>query len=105
MIRGSPTEKILMRTIKTCLLITLAALSLSGCNNDDDKDGISLTEVPANIVTIVQNTLPGITLKSAEKGMKDGVAIYELEGNLINGDEYEIEISETGTVIKIELED
>jgi len=93
-----------MHTIKTCLIISLAALSLSSCN-DDDKDDISLTEVPANIVTIVQDTLPGITLKSAEKEIKDGIVIYELEGSLINGNEYEIEISETGTVIKIELED
>ena len=94
-----------MHTIKTCLMITLTALALSACNDDDDKDDISLTEVPANIVTIVQDTLPGITLKSAEKEIKDGIVIYELEGSLINGNEYEIEISETGTVIKIELED
>jgi uncharacterized membrane protein YkoI len=94
-----------MHMIKTCLMITLAALSLSACNDDDDKDDIPLTEVPVNIVTIVQNTLPGISLKSAEKEVKDGVVIYELEGSLINGNEYEIEISETGTVIKIELED
>ena len=94
-----------MHTIKTCLMITLTALVLTACNDDDDKDDIALTEVPANIVTIVQDTLPGISLKSAEKEMKDGVVIYELEGSLINGNEYEIEISETGTVIKIELED
>lgn len=94
-----------MHTIKTCLMITLATLSLSACNDDDDKDDIALTEVPANIVTIVQNTLPGISLKSAEKEMKDGVVIYELEGSLINGNEYEIKISEAGTIIEIELDD
>ena len=94
-----------MHTIKTSLMITLTALVLTACNDDDDKDDIALTEVPANIVTIVQDTLPGITLKSAEKEIKHGIVIYELEGSLINGNEYEIEISETGTVIKIELED
>lgn len=83
----------------------MTALSLSACSDRDDDIDISLTEVPANIVTIVQDTLPGISLKSAEKEIKDGIVIYELEGSLINGDEYEIEISETGTVIKIELED
>ena len=83
----------------------MTALSLSACSDRDDDIDISLTEVPANIVTIVQDTLPGISLKSAEKEIKEGIVIYELEGSLINGDEYEIEISETGTVIKIELED
>ena len=94
-----------MHTIKACLMITFAALSLSACNDDDGKDDIALTEVPANIVTIVQNTLPGISLKSAEKKKKDGVVIYELEGSLINGNEYEIKISEAGTIIEIELDD
>ena len=93
----------MMHTIKTRLLITLAVLSLSACNNDNDN--ISLTEVPANIITTVQNTLPGISLKSAEKEIKDGIVIYELEGSLINGDEYEIKISEAGTIIEIELDD
>ena len=71
----------------------------------DDDIEIPLSEVPANIIKTVQNSLPGISLTDAEKEVKDGVVIYELEGRLINGNEYEIKISNDGTIIKIELED
>ncbi len=71
----------------------------------DDDIEIPLSEVPANIIKTVQNSLPGISLTEAEKEVKDGAVIYELEGRLINGNEYEIKISDDGTIIKIELED
>ncbi len=53
----------------------------------------------------MQNTLPGISLTEAEKETKDDSVIYELEGKLINGKEYEIKIAADGTIIKIKLED
>jgi len=83
----------------------LSIITLSACSDQDKDIEIPLSEVPASVITIVQNTLPGITLTEAEKEHKDGSIIYELEGKLINGKEYEIEIAENGTIIKIELED
>ena len=83
----------------------LSAISLSACFDSSNEVDIPLSEVPSSIITIVQNTLPGISLTEAEKEVKDDTVIYELEGKLINGKEYEIEIAEDGTIIKIELED
>ncbi|PCI07589.1 MAG: hypothetical protein COB77_04235, partial [Gammaproteobacteria bacterium] len=40
-----------------------------------------------------------------EKEIKDTTVIYELEGKLINGKEYDIKISADGTILKIELDD
>ncbi len=85
------------------ILSTLALLS--ACDEDDKNRKIPVSEVPSNIINIVQNTLPGIALKEAEIERKNDVNVYELEGKLINGNEYEIEITESGTIIKIELED
>ena len=91
--------------LKIPAITILSTVALIACSDKDDDIDIPISEVPANIITIVQNTLPGISLTEAEKETKHDVIIYELEGKLINGLEYEIEINENGTIIKIELED
>jgi len=90
-------------TLKTAVISALAITTLSACSDTDDD--VLLSEVPANIINIVQNTLPGISLTEAEKETKKDVVIFVLEGKLINGKEYEIKITDSGTIIKIELED
>lgn len=91
--------------LKTSVIAILALSLLNACSDKDGDIDIPLSEVPDNIITIVQNTLPGISLTEAEKKVKKDVVIYELEGKLINGKEYEIEITDSGTILKIELED
>jgi len=91
--------------LKIATITVLSSTILSACFDSDNEMDIALSEVPANVITIIQNTLPGISLTEAEKEVKDDVIIYELEGKLIDGKEYEIKISEDGTIIKIELED
>ena len=91
--------------LKTSVIGILALSLLYACSDKDNDIEIPLSEVPTSIVNIVQNTLPGISLTEAEKELKDGFIIYELEGELIDGNKYEIEIVENGTIIKIELED
>lgn len=91
--------------LKISTITILSTLTLSACFDQDNDIEIPISEVPANIITIVQNTLPGIDLSEAEKEIKDDAVIYELEGELINGKKYEIKISEDGTIIKVELED
>lgn len=84
-----------------CLTITV----LSACSEKEKETDIPLSDVPAEIITITQNTLPGIVLKEAEKKVHDEETIYELEGRLISGEEYEIKITASGRILKIELED
>ena len=91
--------------LKISTITLLATLTLSACFDKENDIDIAISEVPTSIITIVQNTLPGISLTEAEKEVKDDTVIYELEGKLINGKEYEIKITENGTIIKIELED
>ncbi len=90
--------------IKTSAVL-LAATSLIACSDHEQETDIPISEVPANIITIVQNTLPGISLTEAERKTKKDSVIYELEGKLINGKEYEIKIGEDGVILKVELED
>ncbi len=93
------------RTLVASLLVILSAFSLTACFDNDKEEDIALSDVPVNIIEIVQNALPGISLDEAEKKIKDESVIYELEGKLLNGKEYEIKISDDGTIIKIKLED
>jgi len=88
------------RTLKISAITLLAASTLLACSGKSEETEIAVTDVPANIIRIVQNALPGITLSEAEKEIKDGRVIYELEGELINGKEYEIKIAEDGSIIK-----
>lgn len=90
--------------LKSSLFI-LPLISLSACFDRDKETDIPLSEVPVNVINIVQSTLPGISLTEAEKEVDDNTVTYELEGNLINGKKYEIKITESGTIIKIELDD
>ncbi len=90
--------------LKVSTIAILSTMTLSSCSDKDNDIEIPVSEVPANVITIVQNTLPGISITEAEKEVKDDAVIYELEGKLINGKEYEIKITESGTIIKIELE-
>ena len=91
--------------LKISATVFFSAITLAACTENSSEIEIPVSEVPANIVTIVQKTLPGISLVEAEKETRDEIVIYELEGTLINGKEYEIKIAADGTIIKIELED
>jgi len=91
--------------LKILAIAVISSMTLSACSDKDNEIEIPLSAVPASVITIVQNTLPGISLTEAEKEVKDDTVIYELEGKLINGKEYEIEITEDGTILKIELEE
>ena len=95
------------RYLRTSLFAALAMTGVmtAACSDTGDKDDIPLSEVPVNVINIVQNTLPGIALSEAEKETYQDKTIYELEGKLINGLKYEIEIVSDGTILKIELDD
>lgn len=94
-------KQFLLKTITLGAVIT----AITACGDNKNETEIPVSEVPANIINIVQNTLPGIVLSEAEKEVNNHTVIYELEGKLINGKKYEIEIDSSGTIIKIELED
>ena len=90
-------------SIKATLITLTAAVTLVACN--DEENDIAVSEVPPNVISVVQSALPGIVLDEAEKCMKHEEPTYKLEGKLINGKEYEIKITESGTILKIELDD
>ncbi|HEB82001.1 MAG TPA: hypothetical protein ENJ11_03965 [Gammaproteobacteria bacterium] len=93
-----------MKKSITLSIILPAMLLISACDGKKEED-IELNQVPANIIEIVQSTLPGISLTEAEKETKGETVVYELEGKMLDGREYEIKVREDGLLIKIKLED
>ncbi len=64
---------------------------------------IPLSEVPDVVMQAALAAVPGITLKEAEMDSEDGGLTYDLEG-VLDGVEYEIEVSPDGEVLEVEIE-
>jgi len=87
------------------IIAAVTSVAITGCFDSSTEEDIEFSKVPADIIGIVQDTLPGISLHEAEKKTKNDRVVYELEGKLLSGEEYEIKIADDGTIIKVELED
>jgi uncharacterized membrane protein YkoI len=75
-----------------------------GKDDDSDKDEKApLSEVPAKVLESVNKAVPGGEIKEVEKEVEDGAVIYEIK-KVVDGVEYEIEVTEDGVVKKIEKE-
>jgi len=65
---------------------------------------IDVSKVPPKVMQSAQQALLGVTIDSASMEQENGVLFYELRA-VYKGKHYEIEISEHGEVVEIELQD
>ena len=79
------------------MLISLAIVS-AVCGEDEE---VAFEELPAAVQQTLQNELDGGTIQEIEKEIEDGQTTYEAEV-LIDGEEWDIEIAEDGTLISKE---
>lgn len=71
----------------------------------EEKEGqVLLSSVPEVVKAAAARAVPGIVLEEAECETEGAQVVYELEGEA-GGKEYEIEIADDGTVLKVEVED
>ncbi len=82
----------------------IGSLLLSACIVWADEEHIPLADVPASVMEAAVAAVEGIKITEAEVEVEDGNKVYELEGKA-NGVEYEIEVSEDGTVLEVEEDD
>ena len=71
---------------------------------EDKEEDVPLDKVPQVVKDAAAKAVPGIKLTEAEKEIKGSNVIYELEGK-VGDKEYELKITSTGKVLKVELED
>lgn len=69
----------------------------------DDDEEIPLDQVPQVVKDAALAAVPGLVLEEAEKETENGVVLYCLEG-AAGGKEYEVEVTENGTVVEVEDE-
>ena len=93
-------EPTLAALLTFAMLISPAIVS-AACGEDEK---VAFEELPAAVQQTLQNELDGGTIQEIEKEVKDGQTIYEAEV-LIDGEEWDIEIAEDGTLISKEKDD
>jgi hypothetical protein len=112
-----------MKTLKTLLLVTSAAL-LAACASTKDcgtscaskqsaacststscSTGTSCSTkpcaVPANILAAAKSSVPGFAMTSYDTDTDNGRKVYELDGTA-NGRQCEIKVDANGKVLKID---
>jgi uncharacterized membrane protein YkoI len=110
-----------MKTLKTLLLVTSAAL-LAACASSKDcgscptkqKAACSTSTscstsyscskpcaVPANILAAAKSSVPGFAMTSYDTDTDNGRKVYELDGTA-NGRQCEIKVDASGKVLKID---
>lgn len=84
--------------------ITFLCISMSSFVLAHQEEDIDLSEVPAKVIQAAQEAKPGITLTESEIINDDGKTTYELEGYL-NKEQFEILITEDGSLIEVKVDD
>jgi uncharacterized membrane protein YkoI len=78
-----------------------------GCSSQlgikESETQILLSDVPPQVLAAARTALPGIELSSPELEEENGDLVFEL-GGILDGKEYEIEISPDGQVLDVEEE-
>jgi uncharacterized membrane protein YkoI len=94
-------------------MVYLASLALiGGCASNKSKptagspeadthQKLTAADVPANIMSTVNNRLPGATVTSVEKENENGGIVYDFELTQ-QGKKYEMDIKDDGTLTEIE---
>lgn len=91
--------------LAACLVLALAAVGSALCaeKEEDQDEKVALDQVPAVVKDAAVKAVAGLTLTKADKEVKGGVVVYDLEGTA-GGKEYDVEVSADGKVLKVEEE-
>lgn len=106
-----------MLRFKSLLIILLSALVVAGiafagiallgptkADDDEIEEEVSLSDVPAIVLDAANEAVPGGEIEEVEKEVEDGEIIYKVE-KIVEGAEYEIEVTAEGVVKEVEKDD
>jgi hypothetical protein len=85
--------------------------SLNGDNNDADNDGdehettIKFAEAPAAVQQALKEQTKGATIDSLITENEHGKTTYEVEGVMIDGKKYDVEVDANGKLVEKEAAD
>ena len=86
------------------LSLTLVLVGFIGCGNDNSVVSLSPASTPDVVLQAADDAVPGGEIMGIEREEEDGEYIYEVQ-KLVDGVNYEIEITAEGDVLEIEQGD
>ena len=91
--------------ILVCILLVGTAIAIWAAVsvNDDDEEMVALADVPASVLEAANKAVTGGEVTAVEKEDEDGEIIYDVE-KVVDGVEYEIEVTAGGVVNEVEKE-
>jgi len=84
--------------------LTLVLGGFIGCGNDNSVVSLSPASTPDIVLQAADDAVPGGEITGIEREEEDGLYIYEVQ-KLVDGVNYEIEITAEGEVLEIEQGD
>ena len=93
-------KKHIRSTIPFLVLLLSAAPALT----QSVAEEIPIDEVPLLVLDAAREVLPGVELVKAMIEITDKGIVYEIEG-ILDGEEYEILVTEESVVLEVELKD
>lgn len=93
-------KKHIRSTIPFLVLLLSAAPALT----QSVAEEIPIDEVPLSVLDAAREVLPGVELVKAMIEITDKGIVYEIEG-ILDGEEYEILVTEESVVLEVELKD
>jgi uncharacterized membrane protein YkoI len=85
-----------------CRVLALVGMMILGSTvaRAEKEKEIAISQVPQTVIAAAEKAVPGIKLTEAEVQKTEKGLVYEVEGS-VDGQEYEITISESGEVLKV----
>src|SRR5215469_12815585 len=86
-------------------LATIGALVYAGTEKDENKQKVTLTDMPPAVQKTIQDNLAGGKITETVKETKDGKTYYEAEVQKAGGEKVEIKVAEDGKLINVGQEE
>lgn len=87
--------------IAICILLVGGSIALWATVDNDDDEKVPISDVPAAVIAAANSAVPNGEITEVEKEVENGVTVYDVV-KVVDGVEYEIEVTEDGVVNEIE---
>jgi uncharacterized membrane protein YkoI len=99
------TKSIIIVAVAILGIAGIGALVYAGNEENENKQKVAMTELPASVQKTIQDNLGGGTVTEVEKETKVGKTYYEAEVKKSGGEKVEIKVAEDGKLIGVGKEE
>jgi uncharacterized membrane protein YkoI len=85
--------------------LSIAALVYAGNEENENKQKLTMTELPAPVQKTIQDNLGGGTITQVAKETEAGKTYYEADVQKAGGEKIEVKVAEDGKLIGVGKED